>query len=267
MAPLPASLEPTGRLRAAIRCVLFDVYGTLFISGSGDIGAPDSGPDRISEINELLKSYGLPQDARALLDGFHRAIEIRHSELRSKGIDFPEVRIDRIWQEVLQIDDQETAKRFAVEFEWISNPTYPMPHLADLLAACRKKEPLMGIISNAQFYTPFLFRWFLDEDPPALGFDSDLIFYSYCYETAKPAASLFEMAAGRLANRGIRPNTVLYLGNDMLNDIYPASNAGFQTALFAGDQRSLRLRTEDPRCLGLKPDLVVTDLGQLIRLI
>ena len=41
----------------------------------------------------------------------------------------------------------------------------------------------------------------------------------------------------------------------------------FKTALFAGDLRSLRLRTENPRCRGLKPDLVVTDLRQLIRLI
>ena len=125
----------------------------------------------------------------------------------------------------------------------------------------------MGIISNAQFYTPWLFRWFLNEDPQGLGFDSDLIFYSYCYETAKPSATLFEMAAGRLADRGIQPNAVLYLGNDMRNDIYPARNAGFQTALFAGDNRSLRLRAEDPRCRDLKPDLVVTDLGQLIQLI
>ena len=57
------------------------------------------------------------------------------------------------------------------------------------------------------------------------------------------------------------------LGNDMLNDIYPARNVGFQTALFAGDKRSLRLRTEDPRCRDLTSDLVVTDLGQLIQLI
>ena len=43
----------------------------------------------------------------------------------------------------------------------------------------------------------------------------------------------------------------------------PADAVGFQTALFAGDRRSLRLRTEDRRCLDLRPDLVLTDLGQL----
>jgi len=53
----------------------------------------------------------------------------------------------------------------------------------------------------------------------------------------------------------------------MLNDIYPANAIGFQTALFAGDQRSLRLRTDDPRCVNLKPDLVLTDLAQLLKYI
>jgi hypothetical protein len=36
------------------------------------------------------------------------------------------------------------------------------------------------------------------------------------------------------------------------------------TALFAGDRRSLRLRKDDPSCRLLTPDLVITDLGQLI---
>jgi putative hydrolase of the HAD superfamily len=50
----------------------------------------------------------------------------------------------------------------------------------------------------------------------------------------------------------------------MLNDIYPAQQLGFKTALFAGDTRSLRLRTDDSRCSNLSTDLVLTDLEQLI---
>ena len=66
---------------------------------------------------------------------------------------------------------------------------------------------------------------------------------------------------------GIETSSVLYLGNDMLNDILPADRAGFQTALFAGDARSLRLRKDDPRCQGLAADLVITDLMQLVELL
>ena len=57
------------------------------------------------------------------------------------------------------------------------------------------------------------------------------------------------------------------MGNDMLNDILPARSVGFRTALFAGDKRSLRLRRDDPRCNNLKPDMILTDLIQLVGLL
>jgi putative hydrolase of the HAD superfamily len=92
-----------------------------------------------------------------------------------------------------------------------------------------------------------------------------LVFYSYRFEVAKPSPKLFMLAAEKLGAREILPTEVLYVGNDMLNDIYPAKTIGFQTALFAGDRRSLRLRAEDPRCRNLAADVVVTNLIQLTR--
>jgi len=265
--PIPTSLTPAGDLIHGIRCVLFDIYGTLFISGSGDIGSAEQNSPQLEEIGLLLAKFGIDKTPRALLDALHRAIEARHAALRHTGIDFPEVKIDRIWQQVLQAGDKDSIRQFAVEFELISNPVSPMPNLSDLLSACRRQGLWMGIISNAQFYTPWLFHWFLDSDPADLGFSPDLIFYSYLHAMAKPSPALFKMAAEKLKEKGIQPAAVLYIGNDMLNDIYPARNTGFKTALFAGDKRSLRLRTADPRCQNLTPDLVVTDLGQLIGLI
>jgi putative hydrolase of the HAD superfamily len=265
--PIPTSLTPAGDLIHGIRCVLFDIYGTLFISGSGDIGSAEQNSPQLEEIGLLLAKFGIDKTPRALLDALHRAIEARHAALRHTGIDFPEVKIDRIWQQVLQAGDKDSIRQFAVEFELISNPVSPMPNLSDLLSACRRQGLWMGIISNAQFYTPWLFHWFLDSDPADLGFSPDLIFYSYLHAMAKPSPALFKMAAEKLKEKGIQPAAVLYIGNDMRNDIYPARNTGFKTALFAGDKRSLRLRTADPRCQNLTPDLVVTDLGQLIGLI
>jgi len=265
--PIPTSLAPAGDPIHGIRCVLFDIYGTLFISGSGDISLAKQNSPQMEQIGLLLAKYKIDKTPRALLDALHRAIKSRHAELHDSGIDFPEVRIDRIWQQVLQADDLSDIRRFAAEFELIANPVYPMPHLSGLLSACRRLGLLMGIISNAQFYTPWLFNWFLDSDPQGLGFSSDLIFYSYIFATAKPSLTLFKKAAKKLQEKEIQPAGVLYIGNDMLNDIYPARNTGFKTALFAGDERSLRLRTADPRCRDLTPDLVVTDLRQLIRYI
>jgi putative hydrolase of the HAD superfamily len=49
----------------------------------------------------------------------------------------------------------------------------------------------------------------------------------------------------------------------MLKDIWCAAQAGFKTALFAGDRRSLRKREDDERCKNHRPDAVVTELAQI----
>ena len=64
----------------------------------------------------------------------------------------------------------------------------------------------------------------------------------------------FELAREKLANIGLRAEDILYVGNDMLNDVWAANRCGFLTALFAGDQRSLRLREDDDQIRGIKPD-------------
>lgn len=263
--PLATALRPGGALKERIRCILFDIYGTLLISVSGDIGPAVEKSTENEQLIELLERYGVRKSPEALLTGLQRAIEDRHRELRNQGVDFPEVRIERIWKKILPKDDDRTVRQFALEFELIVNPVYPMPNLTKMLSACRRRKIMMGIISNAQFYTPELFRWFLGANLKELGFDPELVFYSYRLQVAKPSPLLFEMAAEKLRLKGIPPSAVLYLGNDMLKDIYPAKSIGFQTALFAGDQRSLRLRLDDHRCQNLYADLMITDLDQLTR--
>ncbi|MBW1837880.1 MAG: HAD family hydrolase [Deltaproteobacteria bacterium] len=177
--------------------------------------------------------------------------------------------------QVLENNDADQVRAFALEFELIVNPVYPMPHLAALLSGCRERKLWMGMISNAQFYTPYLFQWFLDANHEALGFCTDLVFFSYQFGTdlvffsyqfgyAKPSPFLFNLAALKLKEKGIMEHAVLYVGNDMLNDIYPATVTGFKTALFAGDSRSLRLRKDEPKCKHLSADIVITDLIQLL---
>lgn len=262
--PRPAGLKPSGQLTAAIECLLFDIYGTLFISGSGDIGIARNKPDGWVRLDPLLVKYGIRMTSRRLLREYFKAIEAAHQKLNRKGIDCPEVQIDHIWQSVLGLENLEIVRAFALEFELISNPVYPMPNLSELLKVVRQAGIPMGIISNAQFYTPYLFSWFLQAGPEDLGFDPKLIYYSYLTGHAKPSLHMYQKALGRCKNRGIRPESILYLGNDMLNDMMPAAQCGMQTALFAGDLRSLRLRSDDPRCRAVKPDLIITDLRQLI---
>jgi putative hydrolase of the HAD superfamily len=257
-------MRPGGRLAEPIQCVLFDIYGTLFISGSGDIRVAQKTSPEARKLQRLVQKFNIRKRPRDLIEQLYRAIEDEHRRLLDDGIDYPEIKIDRIWKQILETDDLDAARRFAIEYELIVNPVFPMPNLDKTLTACRKQNLTMGLISNAQFFTPLLFEWFLHAKPEDLGFHSELIFLSYQLRHAKPSLVPFEKAATVMSTMGLRTAASLYVGNDMLNDIYPAKQLGFQTALFAGDKRSLRLRTDDARCINLSADLVLTDLGQLI---
>ncbi|MCF8052641.1 MAG: HAD family hydrolase [Desulfobacterales bacterium] len=263
LSPLPTGMKPFGRLQKSVHAVLFDVYGTLFISGSGDIGTMRR-QTQGQKIERLVRKYRLARPPEELTEAFFEQIEAVHREKSKKGIEAPEVEIDRVWMAVLGIDDRSLARRFAVEYELIVNPVYPMPGAEKTLSGLHKKGVFMGIVSNAQFFTPWLFSWFFGNPPEGLGFDPELQIYSYRFGVAKPSTALFIAAARRLQHLGVSPDQALVVGNDMRNDVAAAQRAGFQTALFAGDARSLRLREDDPDCRDTKPDLVVTELVQLL---
>ena len=264
LSPLSTTVNPGGNLEEDIGCLLFDIYGTLFISGSGDISIARRQSRQTQQIRKLLETHHIKKNPQTLLNDFFSAIDKEHEKLKKKGVDVPEVEIEKIWASVLGIDDLDVARAFAVEFEMIVNPVYPMPNVEKILSACRQSHIVTGIISNAQFFTPYLFHWFFNSRPEDIGFNPDLIFYSYKTGYAKPSTVMFEYAAENLEHMNIPSSSALYIGNDMLNDIFPAQKTGFKTALFAGDARSLRMREDHPACRNLSPDIIITDLVQLM---
>ena len=294
--PLPTGLKRRGVLSRRVKAVLFDLYGTLFISASGGLDAAglsveDEEPDkaqrrgesapRVGEnrraglrdaslaasLSELLKTYGISGDPLSVLLRFRERILGEHERMRKEGVDFPEVRIEEVWKDVLEMGRVERARRFAVEFECLVNPVWPMPYARALIEELHEAGVLLGIVSNAQFFTPLLFRAFFDAAEVELGFHEELILYSYVHGRAKPSLVLFERARDVLRRRSILPENVLFVGNDEANDLLPAFRTGFQTALFGGDRRSLRTgNTESGACRRF-PDLLVTSLEELSALL
>jgi len=139
-----------------------------------------------------------------------------------------------------------------------------MPGIHRTLCNLRKLGLVLAIVSNAQFYTPQILKTFKrQEDSLEHYFDPRYCVWSYKEREAKPSVRLFKKLASKLREKQITPKEILYVGNDILNDILPAKKAGFRTALFAGDKRSLRLREDNLLCKGVSPDLVLTFLDQL----
>lgn len=273
--PQPTGVAPRLTLLAGIRAVLFDVYGTLLISGSGDVGAADPS-NRGAALIDALASVGvrLTGNGDDAAVEFKRHIETRHAARRASGVDFPEVEIRDVWRDLIgslrqqgEVDKSPANvdfARLAIQFEVRVNPVWPMPGMVDCLRELQQRGTVLGIISNAQFFTPLAIEATAGQSVDQLGFDPVLRYYSYERLRAKPGRWLYQQAAAELATRGISPPEALYVGNDMRNDVWPAAAVGFRTALFAGDRRSLRQRNDDVRPEGAaEPDAVITQLQQI----
>ncbi len=103
--PVPAGLAPRGRLRLPVRAVLFDLYGTLWASAAGDLDRRNPSPAPAPPgLPELLRRYGCPLSPQELAGALAAAIRREHERQRAEGADFPEVRIERIWAELLGLD-------------------------------------------------------------------------------------------------------------------------------------------------------------------
>ena len=216
------------------RAILFDIYGTLLSSSAGELH-PDPA------LREAIAR------AHAASPHPHPEIDIReiHAQLHPR-LAPPEI------------------ETLALAHERRTNPVRPMPGAADTLRRLAANGMVLGLVSNAQFYTVPILEEALGAALTDLGIDPMLHGFSYLERRAKPDPHLFELLRVKLARRGIAAAEVLYVGNDVRNDIDPARATGFRTALFAGDPNSLRLRGKNLADSGA--DLVLHDLRELLDL-
>ena len=310
---LPVPTGETGNLQFLenIQAVFFDIYGTLFISSSGEIGALPVPAESFRELeatdgeqrHELPLALGkkftdlypnsprssststaekhattqchIERDCRQcgndLISAFQNKVRKSHAAKQQEGIPWPEVDVREIWKEIISEKFSESGPdifshidRWAIEYEVRTNPVWPMPNATDCIDRLGSANLTLGIISNAQFYTPLLFPALMHRQLEDLEISAEMQYYSYRDGRSKPDIWMFDQAAKLLAQKGITPRQTLYVGNDMLNDILPAAQVGFRTALCAADKRSLRLRKDDPRVSQTVPDIVVTNLEEVI---
>ena len=254
---------------ADIRGVLFDVYGTLFSSSSGDIGVAQE-QSKTDCFRQSLSQIGCSADPRLIEASFFRAIKETHNTHRARGAEYPEVRIEEIWRSILAehacVDslDQFVCLKAAVEYESCANPVAPMPGARRTIDHLAGKCEILGIVSNAQIFTRYLFDAYLGSSIEELGIPESNCAWSYEIGEAKPSTRIFLPLLGMINKKfGIEPQNLLYVGNDMLNDVSTAEACECRTALFAGDARSLRMRQRHPECVALEPDIILTRLEQL----
>lgn len=273
--PLPTGETPKLPQLDGIRAVCFDVYGTLLISGSGDISLT-SGVSKGSAAVEAFQAAGLPTadlSGDAVIETLIATIKQHHA---TSDAEYPEVDIIEIWRDTLPLldqrytslcEDDESLTQLAIEYECRVNPIWPMPGAGECLTALREANFSLGIVSNAQFFTRDAFPALLGRPLADLGLPHDLCIWSFAHLQAKPGRCLYDRSAEAFAEHDISPAEVLYVGNDLRNDVWPAQQVGFRTVLFAGDKRSLRWRRDDLPLINVMPDAVITELRQLLTIL
>ncbi len=285
--PVPTLLKPFIKKDAGIKAFVFDVYGTLLISASGDIDESVLSTSNLmqafnaSDISFVENGEASGKLLLEILDEFKQSVKEFHEQERTEEKPYPEIDIAQIWEGIIKthqnrnqliVDDPLCIKCFVFVFEVLSNRIYPMPGMKELLTRLASLNYPLGIISNAQFYTPVILNYFLNdtvtENEAVAPFDPDLTVFSYKHMRSKPDMFLFQLLKDQCRHKyGLFADEILFIGNDMYRDIYPAFLAGFKTALFAGDTKSLRLRQEKPELKKVVPDFIITDLMQLVTIL
>jgi len=284
--PIETGIQADYRYDSNIKIIVFDIYGTLIVSSSGDLDkATATTKHVITALNQggffFINSDLQEENAKQLIKLFHKTIIEEQNKLKQQNHPYPEVDIIKVWTKCINTFEQKNIlkrkgsvciKTVTTVFEILSNKVYPMTWMQEVLKKLRQKNIPLGIVSNAQFYTPVIMNYFIDntlsEDELINGFDDDISVFSYKLLRSKPDTYLFELLTEKIYKKyNIKSSQVLFIGNDMLKDVWTAKQAGFKTALFAGDKRSLRLRNDDERCKNIKPDFVLTKLLQIFEII
>ncbi len=239
-APRPAPVPPRPRRIAGARAVLLDVYNTML--------ACEPCPP-VPAFRDACTAAGLvctetaAENAITFCDAMIRA---DHASSRERGIACPEVDIRAVWRRVVarlfegglmtRLPNAAQIERLAVEYECRANPAWPVPQLEETLAELTRKGLVLGVVSNAQFYTPLALEALLGPQGARDRFELAACVWSYRVQEAKPSPRLVAEALRALATtHGIRPEETVCVGNDGEKDVLPALALGCRAVLCTAD--------------------------------
>ena len=251
--------------------VLFDIYGTLLTSR---VMTADAQASTIADICvDVFPDLTPPalHHCHVLRNSFYRQLKQSLATLQARGQKPTEVDFRNVWAQVLQRElalggtkHLQQVELFAFLYAIATHRVWPQPDLLTTIKGLAEKKIPLGIISNAQFYTPMVVSYFLDcelsfNTAVIPWFEQRLTFYSFQHGYAKPDDYFFVEAKQQLAEMGLDPAKTLYVGNDYSNDIDSANRNGLLSVLYAGDKSACRINHPV-----VVPDFIITNLTQLL---
>lgn len=252
-----------------VRAVICDVYGTLvhyWRDGFADTAQKEL--LLLQAFRTVITAFGMEaaltrinpsvSPEKTVYDFYNGLITLQHDQAKGKGVALPEIAIEKIWEIIITIlkrngyeiplDGSVSVREFSRKVAWTYNfhalGRELYPGVVDALSGLKNKNMVLGLLSNAQFYTPIdLTLMVRDQSNNTFDdifelFDDELSFLSYEYLVAKPDQLLFRKLYDALYEYQILPSQTVFVGNDLVTDIEPAQRIGMKTAFFTGDSNS-----------------------------
>ncbi|MBD3421547.1 MAG: HAD hydrolase-like protein [Chitinivibrionales bacterium] len=252
-----------------IQAVIFDIYGTLVhywkhsfadgdLKSASLLEAFGKTIDRFAMRDTLLKMNTEHDPETTLKDLYHGLIALNHQKAIKKGVLFPEVKIEEVWQVIVLMlrrngyhkpgniagEDSDLAKCLAFFYNFHALGRGLFPDVVDALQKLKSMNIKLGIVSNAQFYSPLDLTLFIRDqskdryDDYLELFSPDLCVFSFEEGMSKPNQRLFRKLYNALYELHILPQQTVFVGNDLAADIQAAQQAGMNAALFTGNKHS-----------------------------
>ena len=289
----PAKARPHLVQMPTVRAVTWNLYGTLLNTFGGELLfehptkfvmdiALDKTVQEFKMWGSMTRKPGQP--AEYLAEMYRKVL----ADLRlapSHGEKHPEIQAERIWEGVLKKLGQKDYKYDMVFFgpmsEYCRKIAYFF-HTSLQGTACHEGAALalehihhaglkQGIIADAQCFSFVQLQRGLNQQRCGVAidqlFERPLRALSYEVGGRKPSERLFKHCLNHLSSMGIVPLQVLHVGSSITRDLAPAKKLGMRTALFAGDKESLDATKEQLKDPATRPDVLLTELGQIVEIV
>ncbi len=275
-----------------VRCVLWNVYGTLLAIPGGELWFEHPQAFVMSvALDKVIQEFKMwasmsrkpGQPSEYLLQIYQQCL--REQGFAPPGERNPETPSDQLWaaiiKKLLQKDYQfdvgfygslnEFAAKLAYFFHSSLQPTTAQDGAAAALKQVADHGLAQGLLADGQCFTTVQLQRGLATQDPEADLESllteGLTTLSYEIRARKPSERVFRQGLAALNAKGIEASEVLHVGSRVQQDLIPARRLGMRTALFAGDRESLQATPEQLKEPVSRPDVMLTELNQIAEVV
>lgn len=295
--PPPPEVEQP-RVRPAVvhvlgvRAVLWNVYGTLINIWGGDLlfEHPQAFVMNLALERTIqeFKMWGSmsrkPGQPSEYMKQIYDQVLLEQRTLAGSAERYPEVRAESIWEAILkrllqknyQFDAgffgslNEYSKKVAYFFHCCLQGYAAYAGAAETLRGLGDRGIRLGLAGEGQCFTVLQLHRALtaqdaDAKPESL-FAEGLVLLSHEARARSPSERLFRPVLDALADGGIGHGEILYI-TSRIPGVAVAKRLGMRTALFAGDKASLQATPEQLKEPANRPDVLLSELPQVLEVV